>query len=192
MCATFQLSNDEVEDIKNIANSITDKYGSETTEKCFNRDFFPKNDIPVIGAGNRVSLLRWGLPMPDSKSVVFNARAESLAQKPLYRNILSNRCLIPASWFYDWDCQKQKYRIEVDGQLMFCMAALWLRVVDKSGTKSFYVTIITTEPNRQMLPIHNRMPAILTREDGETWLTDDTTVLSLLRPYGRKLVISQI
>ena len=66
MCATYQLSFDDLKEIRNIADQITKKFGKEGSARCFSKDFFPKSLAPVIGPEDKVSLLKWGFPMRDS------------------------------------------------------------------------------------------------------------------------------
>jgi len=63
MCATFQLSFDDIAEIKNISDEITVKYGEDAATQCFNKDFYPKNEVPIIGPESKISLLKWGFPM---------------------------------------------------------------------------------------------------------------------------------
>jgi hypothetical protein len=76
MCATYQLTFEDTQEIKNIADEITKNYGSDTAELCFPSTYYPKSEAPVIGPGNKASLLKWGFPMENSSQVIFNARAE--------------------------------------------------------------------------------------------------------------------
>lgn len=124
MCATFQLSFDDIAEIKEISDEITIKYGEGTATQCFNKDFFPKSKVPIIGPESKVSLLNWGFPMKGSKNVVFNARAENLADKNMFKSSLDKRCLVPATSFYEWDRQKKKYRIFDETRKLFYIAGI--------------------------------------------------------------------
>lgn len=192
MCATYQLSFDDLAEIKEISDEITNKYGEDAANRAFSGDFFPKSEAPVIGKRNQIIMLKWGFPMKNSKRVIFNARAESLTEKPLYRGIISNRCLVPATAFYEWDSSKTKYRISVDGARLFYMAALWKAETINDNTKVYYYTIITTEPNRQIKEIHSRMPAIIAPENSKAWLRDNKKALSLLRPFETEMTLTAV
>ena len=189
MCATFQLSFDDIAEIKKISDEITAKHGEDTAIQCFNRDYFPKSEVPVIGPGDKVSLLRWGFPMKGSKSVVFNARAESLGEKGMFKNSLDKRCLVPATSFYEWDKEKKKYRISDETRKLFYMAGIWKAYQNLEGVKEYYFTIITTAPNEQIGKIHNRMPAIIRQENIPLWFSDTENALKLLKPYEERLMI---
>jgi putative SOS response-associated peptidase YedK len=156
---------------------------------CFSSTYYPKSDAPVIGPGNKVSLLKWGFPMIDSSQVIFNARAESLEVKALYKKAIKNRCLIPATSFFEWDKSKTKYEISVENTKLFYFAGLWKEYMI-NGTKLFFYTIITTEPNAQLVQIHNRMPAIIEPEHHRCWLEDEAeNALELLKPHENNLSI---
>lgn len=183
MCATFRLVDDDAEEIRNIVRDIDQKYGEGAAHDVLARDFFPRQPIPVIGPGRKVSLLAWGFPLPNSKQIVFNARAESLAIRPLFRSCVQNRCLIPASWFYEWDKTKKKFRVSFPDSKLLYMAGLWMRGNATDGGRVFFSTIITTEPNAEIAKIHNRMPAIIAAPDVDRWLSGSSDGLDLLRPY---------
>lgn len=192
MCAAFHLGTGDSEEIQRIADEITKKYGPDTAGRYLDKDYFPKEEVPVIGAGNQVSLLRWGFPMKGTKRVVFNARAESLAEKSLFRVSLGNRCLVPVSSFYEWDSEKRKYSVAVEGAKLFYLAAIWKKYMNETGDKLFCFTIVTTSPNKQMQPIHNRMPAIIPPDLTQAWLNPGTEPLSLFRPFESSILISEV
>jgi putative SOS response-associated peptidase YedK len=139
--------------------------------------------------------LRWGLipgwsKGPDSRYSMINARAESVAEKPAYRNAFrQHRCLIPAEGFYEWRTTpsgKQPYLIRRrDGQ-PFAMAGLWERWQrgDEAAIES--CTIVVTDANAVIRPIHDRMPAVLSPEGFTAWLDPDNrdtaALAALLRP----------
>jgi len=159
----------------------------------------PTQSMPVVvkHSPNQLALMRWGL-MPawakDSRpgSPLINARAETLAEKRSFRQLLTaQRCLIPASGFYEWqqsEAGKTPYYIHLKEQPLFAFAGLYDRSVDAQGAEEFSYTIITTTPNALMAPIHNRMPVILRQEDEDAWLNPDETeparLLPLLLPYS--------
>jgi putative SOS response-associated peptidase YedK len=130
--------------------------------------------------------LRWGL-VPhwanDLKlgSRMINARAESVATLPAFRDAFGDRrCIIPASGFYEWKktgTAKQPYAIVPEGDPLFAFAGLWENWRDKNaGDGAEWIrtcTIITGEPNELVAPIHNRMPVILPREAWSAWLGEE-------------------
>jgi putative SOS response-associated peptidase YedK len=187
MCATFQLSGSDAAEIKNICDELTKKYGKEAADKAINKDFYPKSEVPVIGGNDKLALLKWGFPLHGKSDTVFNARAESLSEKRMYKDILGNRCLVPATCFYEWDKAKRKYRLTMSNSKLFYMAALWKEEKHSDGLKAFYFTIITTEPNDLIGTIHNRMPAIISFKDTAAWLRGKDEAFSLLKPYREEM-----
>lgn len=191
MCAIFQLSFDDIKEIKDIADEITRKYGNEAAEQCFNVDRYPKSTAPVLGPQRKVALMRWGFPMKGNSNVIFNARAESLTEKMMFKDSLANRCLIPATSFYEFDKEKKKYRVNVEQTGLIYLAALWKPYLFQ-GNKGFCFCIITTEPNEQIEKIHSRMPAIIPANDTQVWLEGGAGALGLLKPVEQPMMISAI
>jgi putative SOS response-associated peptidase YedK len=122
---------------------------------------------------------------------MINARAETLAEKPSFKRLLtSKRCLVVADGFYEWKQEGRgktpMYITLKDGEL-FAFAGLWDAWKNPDGQVIRTCTIITTEANELIAPIHNRMPVILPRDARETWLDstlhDEHALLPLLAPY---------
>lgn len=153
----------------------------------------PTLQIPVIiEQDNRRKLeaFRWGLIPHWAKdknilAAAFNARAETVAHKPLFRDaIKSKRCLILASGFYEWQKlgrKKQPYYIYRADKRPLAFAGLWdVWEDDITGAAIESCTIITTSATHQIAQIHERMPVVLESELFDTWLDsefNDTTVL---------------
>jgi len=165
----------------------------------------PTLKVPAIRAHNRVrdlNLLRWGLIPHWSKDKVvkypaFNARIETLTQKPFFRDpVKHKRCIIPASGFYEWHRQghtKQPFYIYRANSLPLAFAGLWDVWTDtETGESIESCAIVTTPANSQMKQIHERMPAILESEHYAAWLdpelTDAHALLDLLRSPGEDLL----
>ena len=159
----------------------------------------PTQQLPVIvqrGAERRMKWMRWGLVPSWAKAInpnvsTFNARAEGISEKPMYRGpIRRQRCLVPADGFYEWHAEgtkKQPYFIHRADDALFAFAGLYDRYRQPDGTDLWSYTIITTEPNAEIAPLHHRMAVILRPENEEEWLAPDITdpmqVARLLRPY---------
>lgn len=138
--------------------------------------------------------LHWGLVPSWSKGLdkrysMINARAETLAAKPAYRApFRRHRCLIPVDGFYEWHEEngKQPYYIHQVDNTPLALAGLWDHWDDGEGDRIESCTIITSEANSFMQPIHERMPVILKPNVFENWLSSDDTdyMQSLLSPYA--------
>jgi putative SOS response-associated peptidase YedK len=154
----------------------------------------PTQMMAVITGENphKLSYLRWGLIPPWAKDIsignkMINARAETITEKTSFRTpLFSKRCLVPADGFYEWQQNdgKQPFRIFIKDNPIFTMAGLWERWNSPQGQIIESFSIITTEANSFMKPIHNRMPVILKQADEKTWLgsKNSTEILSLLKP----------
>lgn len=153
----------------------------------------PSQPTAVIGfdkQGDRAfRLMQWGLvpswAKGDNPKRLINARSETAHEKASFRTAFSRRrCLIPATGFYEWRSQKegkQPFYFHLPERKIFAFAGLWESWQDIRGC-----TILTTEANEVLQPIHTRMPVILAPEDYDTWLNPESgtdELRSLLRPY---------
>lgn len=142
---------------------------------------------PVLAfAGDGFHLYRWGLIPSWAKDIsmgnrMFNARAETVAEKPSFRNAYRRRrCLVPANGFYEWRLEngrKQPYCCHL-GKQLFSMAGIWEYWHDADGNEIFSCAILTTEARGEMQALHQRMPVCIDPADYEIWLdcgAEDTT-----------------
>ena len=148
--------------------------------------------------------LKWGLipswvKDPSIGNRLINARAESLAEKPAFRSAFRfRRCLVLADGFYQWKkgkLGKQPYLFRMANGDTFAFAGLWERWAGSEGDTVESCTLITTDPNEIMLPIHDRMPVILKPQDYDLWLDpkvrDLRLLKQLLRPYPSEEMVVQ-
>ena len=126
-----------------------------------------------------MALLHWGLiPFwakdPAIGSRMINARSETAAEKPCFRAAFRRRrCLIVADGFYEWqkvNGAKQPFYLRLRDGRPFAFAGLWERWEGPEGSVIESCTILTTQPNELVRPVHNRMPVILAPEDYDLWL----------------------
>ena len=144
--------------------------------------------------------LRWGLipfftkSLSDIKGIsTINARAEGIATSRTYREpFKKRRCLVPASGFYEWkklDAKdKQPFAFDLANGKMMAFAGLWDAWKDPANGQWLQsYTIITTDANELMVPVHNRMPVILHESDFNRWLSRDDNPaqppIDLMRPF---------
>lgn len=157
----------------------------------------PSQPVPVVireGGERRFLLVRWGLVPSWAKempqSLLINARAETVAEKPSFRGAFRHRrALMPADGFYEWKAEgrgpKQPYFIRRRDGAPFAMAALWEHWMDPHGSELDTCAVVTAEANATLMPIHHRMPVILPEKDWGLWLDPAATekeLLALLRP----------
>jgi putative SOS response-associated peptidase YedK len=149
----------------------------------------------------RFALARWGLVPsfvtdPKNFALLFNARSESAADKPAFRAAMRyRRCLLPASGFYEWrrgpGKAKQPFWVRPRDERVIAFAGLWETWSDRDGGEIDTATILTTDANQVIAPVHDRMPAVIAPDDFDRWL--DTrqyppeAVADLLRPAPENL-----
>ncbi len=144
----------------------------------------------------RWGLIPWWAKDPKIGNRLINARAETLREKPSFRNAIRNRrCLIVADGFYEWQRlgkHKQPYHIRLKSGQPFALAGLWEVWQPGKGEVITSCTIITTPANELMQTIHHRMPAILPPEAYPRWLdsatTDTASLQNRLCPYESELM----
>jgi putative SOS response-associated peptidase YedK len=165
----------------------------------------PTDEVATIGQSRRepkrkFARMRWGLIPSWAKDTsiganAINAVSETAAEKPMFRDALSKRrCLIPADGFYEWkqitSKKKQPYSIEMTDSGIFAFAGLWEIWKDPAGKVIYSCTILTTEANALLKPLHHRMPVILSPDDYDLWLdpgvTDPAKISDLLRPFDAR------
>jgi putative SOS response-associated peptidase YedK len=160
----------------------------------------PQTMQPVVrlnpDSGQReFAMLRWGLVPSWAKDqkcgfTMINARAEEAAKKPAFRESMKKRrCIVPADAFYEWhrinSKSRQPFAFGLQSGEPYALAALWELWKPKEGERLETFTILTTDPNELMEPVHDRMPVILEPRDYDRWLEPGDSQqlpLDLLRP----------
>lgn len=181
MCGRYQFTMEQCEEIRRIAQEIQRRHGESAWTPG---EIWPTAAAPVVLAdreGVRPELLTWGYRLP--KSLVINARAESAAEKPLFReSVKARRCVVPSTGFYEWDEEKRKYFFTLPGEDALYMAGLY----DVREGRPCYC-ILTTAANRSMEAVHPRMPLILRREQLRDWLENRERAEALLHSVPPEL-----
>lgn len=153
--------------------------------------------------GRKADVFHWGLVPrwakdPNIGYKLINARAETVAEKPSYRDAYRyRRCLVPASGFYEWDRTRSPrqpyYFYPAEGEFM-AMAGLWEHWLHPSGSEILSVSLITTEANDVVGKIHHRMPVLVKAGDYDRWLNTGNVKAKglgdLLVPAGNDLLKS--
>lgn len=168
----------------------------EVPDLPFRYNIAPTQNVAAVRAtttGRALGLLRWGLipHWADDPKIgyrLINARADTVASKPSFRSAFKQRrCLIAADGFYEWQKQdgaKQPFYIRRQDGEPFAFAGLWEHWQGvEEGIES--CTIITTDANELMKPIHDRMPVILAPADYDRWLDPAVQKADLLQPLLR-------
>lgn len=205
MCFRTQL-NSKIREIEKTFDAAFIEPEAYTPHEEINAYDFLKT--PVITDENRgeIDMFQWGL-IPfwskdqSIKKLTLNARIESLTDKPAFRDSVTNRCLVLASGYYEWQWldargrSKQKYFIKPADQKLFAFAGIysfWKDPLTGSPLPSY--SIITTEANELMSQIHNnkkRMPVVLKKEDRDRWLSG-VEVSDFSFPYEVELVAAPV
>jgi putative SOS response-associated peptidase YedK len=196
MCGRFTISAKSEQIRKEFKTAVSD---SLTLEPRYN--IAPSQMIGVVFEPEEeriLSELKWGLVPSWSKEAraakgLINARAETLVEKPSFREAFrKRRCIIPASGFYEWQKSgsgaKQPFYFYLKDKDVFGFAGLWEEWLDKqTGELLETCTIITTEANAVLKPVHDRMPVILKPDSYDLWLDknleDAGKLQELLMPY---------
>jgi putative SOS response-associated peptidase YedK len=195
MCGRFTLTADPA-DLQAAFSWVT--FPEQNFSPRYN--IAPTQPIAVItnSGENKLDFFTWGLvPFwakdPSIGSRMINARAETLAEKPSFKNAFKRRrCLVLADGFYEWqkipgEKSKIPTYIHMKDSKSFAFAGLWEDWHSPDGSQILSATIITTNPNELMAPIHNRMPVILPPAAYQEWLNPSEADLQklslLLQPF---------
>lgn len=181
MCGRYQFSVEQCEEIRRIAEMIDQKYGTDAWRPG---EIRPTAKAPVLLAGKNCmvpELMSWGYR--TAGPLVINARAETAAEKPLFReSVAIRRCAVPSTGFFEWDAVKQKFFFTLPGEPTLYMAGLWTQWDDLPC-----YTILTTSANASMQPVHGRMPVVLTRDMLRPWLEDPSATTDILHTVPPEL-----
>jgi putative SOS response-associated peptidase YedK len=190
MCGRYQLLRPQ---------DIAARFGTLNTlaDLQADEDVRPTQAIPVVTMEHDLVRMRWGFVPSWSKerpkgAPLINARAEGIETKPTFRKPLrSQRIIIPASGFIEWQTpvgggKKTKILFTpTDGDFL-ALAGLYDVWKAPDGSVLRSCVIITTTPNQDVAPVHDRMPVLLAKDDEAAWLDPDETeteaILSYLRP----------
>jgi putative SOS response-associated peptidase YedK len=161
----------------------------------------PSQPIPVVlleGGERHIKLMRWGLipswvKDPRTFALLFNARADSVLDKPSFKNAMKRRrCLIPSDGFYEWQTSgaaKKPFYIHPAKGGPIAFAGLYETWEGPNGEAMDTVAIITTEASGDLRAIHDRMPVVIAPEAFDMWLdcnrVDAQTAAALLVPAPR-------
>ncbi len=193
MCGRYRLSVTDKD--------LAERFGAVSDVEWAPRyNIAPTDMVPIVRqdakqAMRRLTLAKWGLVPSWAKEAsigpkLINARAESLTEKPAFRDsFLARRCLVPANGFYEWrklTKGTQPFHISMPDEAVFGLAGLWERWRTPNGEWLKSCTIITVPANAQIKDIHDRMPLIIPEDSYDLWLDpafkDPTGLHELLRP----------
>jgi len=169
MCGRYQFTAEQSAEILQIVREVQDKFGAPAAKAVQQGEIKPGSKMPALLAsedGATPELLVWGFRTP--KSLLINARAETVMQKPMFAESARCRhCVIPSTGFYEWDGDHRKYHFTMPGSTALYMAAIY---DVRNGVPCY--CILTTAANDSMREVHYRMPLVLEKEQVEPWLYD--------------------
>lgn len=147
-------------------------------------DVKPTMNAPVIynqDNHKKMGIFQWGFS--NNKGLIINAKAETAADKAIFREpLLHRRCIIPARGFYEWDSDKNKFEFTNKQKSIMYMAGIFR--YEKENSK---FVILTTEANLSMKSVHDRMPVILGQNMLNPWLFDNSSTGDILRAVPQEL-----
>jgi putative SOS response-associated peptidase YedK len=167
----------------------------------------PTDLVDVVTVERQLVPMRWGLvpwwwgkPLKELRMATFNARAETVETKPVFRDAFKrSRCLIPLSGYYEWQAtpggKQPWYFTARDGSPLLTAAGLWDEWKNReTGERLKSCTMIITEPNEMAAQIHDRMPVFLTERQFAPWLSGEASA-GILKPvpndYLRRWPVSK-
>jgi putative SOS response-associated peptidase YedK len=198
MCGRFSLTKEEAE----IEKRFNAKFYSNDLIKRYN---VAPGQLALVITNEKpeeLQLFKWGLvpswaEEPKIGYKMINAKSETIFEKPSFRNLVKKRrCLVVSDGFYEWKPlagkHKQPYRILLKGAGLFAYAGLWDAWTDKAtGEIMNTFTVITTDANELVAPIHDRMPVILHQEDERKWIGSDLKqeeIAAMMKPIETSMI----
>lgn len=180
MCGRYYVDDDTAREIEKVIRQVDEKLKrqAENNMTLQPRDIHPTDMALILAASNGglcCKWQRWGFPRQQESSdsqgsqIIFNARSESALEKRMFReSVERRRIVVPATWFYEWNRNKEKNLFYRKEQPVLFMAGFY----NCSGTEDRFI-ILTTEANESMKPVHNRMPLILEKNEIMPWIFDE-------------------
>lgn len=176
MCGRYYTNDETDQEIEKLVHQISEKLRNERNIG----EIYPTNPSLVLAQDGKelmTSLQFFGFPSPKNKSVIINARSETVLEKKMFRNsILSRRCIIPTAWFYEWDHGKNKLRFFREDSNVLFIAGFYNQF---SSQKHF--VILTTKANSSIADVHSRMPLILEPEQLTDWIFKNEKLEDILK-----------
>jgi putative SOS response-associated peptidase YedK len=185
MCARYRVDID-IETIKEIFDEIERRYPGVVMSTG---EVYPSHLAPIL-TKDGVAPAKWGFRRYDGKGLVINARAETVEEKPMFRNAFQKgRCVVPTTGFFEWtkDKQKIKYLFELPDEQLLYMAGLYDYI-----DNDLCMVVLTHPANESLTGVHDRMPVILTGDQLTLWLTETDEarqIIEMASPPLRKIPV---
>ena len=180
MCGRYNFTVEQSEEIKEILEKLNAKLQKVQVKTG---EIYPTNFAPIlIGEDDRVAPAAgsWGYLQYNKKGVIINARSETALEKKTFRgSLLTRRCIVPSTGFYEWDGKKRKYLFRPEGTNTLYMAGLY-----QYNQEELHYVILTTQANESLKDIHDRMPLVIPKNEIETWIMDSKVTNEILHRAG--------
>lgn len=180
MCGRYYVDDDTAREIEKLIRQVDEKMRKAENIHLQAEDIHPSEVAPVIAANHNALCCRWqrwGFPDFSGKQLIFNARSESALEKKMFKESVEHRrVVVPATWFYEWNKNKEKNIFYREDQSVLYMAGLYNRFQNEDR-----FVILTTAANESMKLVHDRMPLLLERDEIGKWLFDDELTETLLQ-----------
>lgn len=175
MCGRYYIDEEMAREIQKVVREVDEQLRREK----LGYDIHPSQRAPALtGEGGALvaAWQTWGYPGFSGSKVIFNARAESVMEKRMFRQgIRHRRIVVPCAWFYEWNKNKEKIVFSRKDSPALFMAGFCSRFED--GDR---FVILTTQANESMKGVHERMPLILERDQLKDWALDDKAAVDIL------------
>lgn len=178
MCGRYVLYSDkEQAEIREIIEEVNRKHNFVVKKG----DVYPSNLAPIYAPtpdqnGKSLEVMKWGYEVSFRKGLLINARSETILEKKTFKkDFLERRCIVPASGFYEWDKEKNKYIFQAQDD-----EALYIGGVFREHENASEYVILTKAPVEPVVAIHDRMPVIIPHSKAEEWLYDDNAAMGIV------------
>ena len=177
MCCRYFINDDAIEILNEKFPGLNDRMSITSG------DIYPSETALAImgdGRNNNIVNMVWGLRTKEDTGIVINSRSETVKEKISFRNlILKKRCIIPATCFYEWDEERNKASFySPDGPIVY-LAGIYDTPLPGKGMYSRF-SILTTEANESVRPVHDRMPVVIRESQIDDWLKNEETYNEIL------------
>lgn len=178
MCGRYVLYSDkEQAEIREIIEEVNRKHNFAVKKG----DIYPSNMAPIYAPtpdqnGKSLEIMKWGYEISFRKGLLINARSETILEKKTFKkDFLERRCIVPASGFYEWDKEKNKYIFQAKND-----EALYIGGVFRQHENESEYVILTKTPVEPVVAVHDRMPVIIPHSKAEEWLYDANAAMGIV------------
>lgn len=177
----FDPMSGEMDEYWKIVKNVAEKQKQYDVDEIATGDVYPSNNVVTLGANKegqvQPGVTRWGFTGFKKGQLFINARSESVEEKKTFsKPFRESRCIFPMSGFYEWNADKEKFLFTGDNEVMY--VAGFYRIHENVAES----IIMTTEPNKAVSSVHDRMPLIVDKKDIDKWVLD----LDFAREYLKR------